>query len=70
MNASPFQIACDELAELGLRFSHWGVAPISRGVNFLGYRIWPTHKLLRRQSVRRARRRLRELTAAGAAPTA
>lgn len=53
------------LAELGLRFSHWGVAPISRGVNFLGYCIWPTHKLLRRQSVRRARRRLRELTAAG-----
>lgn len=27
------------LAGLELRFSHWSVAPVSRGVNFLGYRI-------------------------------
>lgn len=43
---------------LGLRFSKWQVAPISRGVNFLGYRIWPSHKLLRRDSVVRARRKI------------
>ncbi|QXX74225.1 reverse transcriptase/maturase family protein [Methylovirgula sp. HY1] len=50
---------------LGLRLSKWNLAPASRGVNFLGYRIWPTHKLLRRQSVIRAKRRLRYLRANG-----
>lgn len=44
---------------LGLRFSKWSVAPAARGVNFLGYRIWPTHKLLRKQSVTRARRKIK-----------
>lgn len=44
---------------MGLRFSKWMVAHCARGVNFLGYRIWPTHKLLRRASVTRARRKLR-----------
>lgn len=51
--------------ELGLRFSKWSVAPVSRGVNFLGYRIWPTHKLLRRDSVLRARRKIAAYRAAG-----
>lgn len=46
---------------LGLRFSKWSVQPVSRGINFLGYRVWPRHKLLRRQSVVTARRRLRHL---------
>lgn len=48
---------------LGLRFSKWSVGPVSRGVNFLGYRIWPTHKLLRRQSVTRAKRKIRIMRA-------
>jgi len=52
-------------AYLGLRFSKWQIAPASRGINFLGYRIWPTHKLLRRQSVVRARRKLKAYRAAG-----
>ncbi len=52
-------------AELRLRFSHWSVAPASRGINFLGYRIWPTHKLLRRQSVKSARRKLCRLRVGG-----
>ena len=52
-------------AQLGLAFSKWSVAPIGRGVNFLGYRIWPTHKLLRKQSVTRARRKLRALRGSG-----
>ena len=39
-----------------LDFSKWSIAPISRGLNFLGYRIWPRHKLLRKQSVTRAKR--------------
>ena len=50
---------------LGLRFSKWSIQPISRGVNFLGYRIWPTHKLLRRDSVQRARRKIAHYRAAG-----
>lgn len=51
--------------DLGLRFSKWGIAPVTRGVNFLGYRIWPTHKLLRRQSVIGAKRKIRRLSARG-----
>lgn len=50
---------------LGLRFSKWSVASVSRGVNFLGYRIWPTHKLLRRQSVVKAKRKIMAFRAAG-----
>lgn len=29
-----------------------------RGINFLGYRIWPSHKLLRKDSVTRAKRKV------------
>lgn len=52
------------LSTLGLRLSRWSVSPVSRGVNFLGYRIWPTHKLLRKSSVTRAKRRVRTYRAA------
>lgn len=52
-------------AQLGLRFSKWSVQPVTRGVNFVGYRIWPTHKLLRRDSVTRAKRKIRAYRAAG-----
>lgn len=51
--------------QLGLRFSKWSIQPASRGVNFVGYRIWPTHKLLRRDSVVRAKRKIRAYRAAG-----
>lgn len=51
-----------------LRFSKWSVAPISRGVNFLGYRIWSKHKLLRKQSVTRARRAVHSLRKRGDLP--
>lgn len=50
---------------LGLRFSKWSVQPVTRGVNFLGYRIWPTHKLLRKDSVRRAKRKITHYTRKG-----
>ncbi|SES12798.1 Retron-type reverse transcriptase [Vreelandella subterranea] len=50
---------------LGLTFSKWSVGPVSAGVNFLGYRIFPTHKLLRRDSVRRAKRKIKAHTLAG-----
>lgn len=57
------QSFCD--SRLGLRFSHWSVQPWERGVNFCGYRVWPTHKLLRRASVTRAKVKLRAFDAAG-----
>lgn len=50
---------------LHLHFSKWSVAPVARGVNFLGYRIWPTHKLLRHDSVIRARRAIAAMRAGG-----
>ena len=50
---------------LGLRFSKWSILPVSRGVNFVGYRIWPGHKLLRRDSVVRAKRKIRTYSAQG-----
>ena len=32
-----------------------------RPIDFLGYRIWPTHRLLRRDSVKRMRRKLKRM---------
>lgn len=46
--------------KLKMRISKWQVSPISKGVNFLGYRIWPNHKLLRKDSVTRAKRKIRK----------
>lgn len=51
--------------KLGLRFSKWSIQPASRGVNFVGYRIWASHKLLRRDSVTRAKRKIAAYRAAG-----
>lgn len=48
-----------------LRFSRWSVQPVAAGVNFCGYRIWPTHKLLRKSSVQRARRKLAGFSSSG-----
>lgn len=35
------------------------IFPVSHGVDFLGYRIWPDHRLLRKRSVKRMRRALK-----------
>lgn len=35
------------------------VFPISQGIDFLGYRIWPTHRLLRKNSIKRMKRKLK-----------
>lgn len=45
---------------LKLRFSHWSIRPVSLGVNFLGYRIFNSYKLLRKQSVVRAKRKIKK----------
>ena len=59
LHALRLRLAWFAEAKLGLRFSHWSIQPISRGVNFVGYRIWTTHKLLRKASVQRAKRTLK-----------
>ena len=46
------------MEHLKLRIGKWQVSPTSRGVNFLGYRIWKTYKLLRKDSVIRAKRKI------------
>ncbi len=46
------------MERLGLRIGKWQVSPTSQGINFLGYRIWSTHKLLRKDSVTRAKRKV------------
>lgn len=51
--------------KLDLRIGKWHVSPVSRGINFLGYRIWPRHKLLRKDSVTRAKRKVSRYTASG-----
>lgn len=49
------------LEQMHLKFSKWNVSSVSHGINFLGYRIWGTHKLLRKQSVVRAKRAIKAL---------
>jgi len=43
---------------MGLKFSKWSIGPVTQGLDWLGYRIWPTHKLLRRRSVIAAKRKI------------
>lgn len=45
--------------ELNIKTS---VFPISQGVDFLGYRTWPTHKLLRKRNIIGMKRRLKKLS--------
>ncbi len=53
------------LGSLGLTLnSKTQISPTAQGVEFLGYRMWPTHRLLRQDSVKRIRRDLRGLAKA------
>jgi RNA-directed DNA polymerase len=46
--------------ELGLKLNQkTGISPTSQGVDFCGYRIWPTHRLLRKRSVKKMKRKLK-----------
>jgi len=54
--------------ELHLKYSYAEVFPVKQGVDFLGYRHFPTHILLRKSTARRVQRRLKflpKLLAAG-----
>lgn len=52
-------------ARMGMEFSKWSIQPAIRGINFVGYRIWRTHKLLRTDSVVRAKRKIKRYTKNG-----
>jgi hypothetical protein len=59
------KIAQFSVDNLKLRISKWNASSVSQGINFLGYRIWPTYKLLRKDSVIRAKRKIARYTAKG-----
>lgn len=65
LSSNPYELRhwFDDIEEaskqcLGLSISKWQVSPISCGINFLGFRIWPRHKLLRKSSVVAAKRKI------------
>jgi len=43
---------------LSLTFSKWSMGSVTDGIEWLGYKIWPTHKLLKKQSVIAAKRKI------------
>lgn len=45
--------------EMGLEFSKWYIKQINQGINFLGYRIWKDFKLVRKDSVIKAKKKVR-----------
>lgn len=50
-----------EVCKIGLRLNpKSSVFPWQRGVDFCGYRTWPTHKLPRKRTVKRARARIKK----------
>jgi retron-type reverse transcriptase len=50
--------------ELDLRVNKkTSIFPVSQGIDFLGYRIWPNHRLLRKRSIKKFRRLLKVFTA-------
>lgn len=44
---------------LQLREEKLAVRPVRSGLSFMGYRTWPTHRLVRKENVRNFRRRVR-----------
>ena len=44
---------------LKLHDNKTAVIPVKAGLRFVGYRIWPTHRLLRKDNIRQFRRRVR-----------
>ena len=45
-----------------MNISKWHCQSTKKGINFLGYRIWDTHKLIRKDSATRAKRKIAKYT--------
>jgi len=50
------------LDEMSMSLSHWETSSTIRGINFLGYRIWRDYKLIRKDSVQRAKQKIKSYT--------
>ena len=61
--ADAIDIVRSRLSDLRLRLKREevSVAPARAGLTFVGYRIWRTHRLVRKQNVRRFRRRVHSM---------
>jgi RNA-directed DNA polymerase len=46
--------------KMNMKIGKYTINNISKGINFLGYRIWRTHKLIRKSSVIRAKRKIKK----------
>lgn len=44
---------------MNMKISKYTINSLHKGINFLGYRIWKTHKLIRKSSVIRAKRKIK-----------
>lgn len=51
--------------QLRLFFSRWSISPVEEGVDFVGYRVFKDYKLIRKTSVRDAKRKIKTYTQAG-----
>lgn len=58
LRADFYKIQAYSKEKMNMGISKWSCSAVSRGINFLGYRIWSTHKLLRPDSVLRAKRKV------------
>lgn len=47
-------------AELGLRLSKWKIQKIKTGINFVGFRTWKSHRLVRKRSMLNFNRALKK----------
>lgn len=47
--------------KLKLRFSRWSIFPVSQGIDYLGYRHFPGHVLLRKTTAKRVKKRIKRL---------
>lgn len=47
--------------KLGLKFSKWHISNTNKGVNFVGYRIFDNYKLIRKSSIKNAKRKIKQL---------
>lgn len=48
--------------KMQMKISRWNVSSVKKGIDFLGYRIWKTHKLIRKDSAKRAKRKIKSYT--------
>lgn len=44
---------------LKLKISKWQISEVTKGINFVGYRTWENYKLIRKDSVKRAKKKIK-----------